>query len=224
MRTVVSLCLTSILVVSAASRVPATAAGAAPATSAPHRTERQAADDLAVQIAGDLGGADETRQQQALTQIRAIAAKDPRAVRRYLRWRWLRPMLRLGRYDDVEELALAAILYRPEDSGGCSAMQQCRVEALLAAGRYERAVAEAKVYYNVCVFSEMDKAMELMTQALSSSPLHKDTDVARRFRLQQAEGAAASPAASAAGPAATPTPTPTHRRRRRPRQRSVRTS
>ena len=113
------------------------------------------------------------------------------AARKAFSERWSDKLLTLKRYDDVELIALT-ILITQADQSTIAAVQKLRMRAFHAAGKEEQALGVAKSYYNACGFKETSDAVALVVTALAHA---RDGDTVRRFRAQQAAGAATQPAA-----------------------------
>jgi hypothetical protein len=156
-------------------------------------------DDKADAVAADLTNPDPAKQQAALRFINEAADKRPRDVRRYLRWKWQKPLMKLQRYDDIERLAMRGMMASLQDGAGCSALQNCRVEALLAAGKYDAALAQAKAFYNVATMAETERAIPLVAEALRQTRGAADADIGRRFTQQQIAAAEAARPATQPG-------------------------
>jgi tetratricopeptide (TPR) repeat protein len=148
-------------------------------------------------IAADLGSGNNARIEQAIKMLDGLSAANERDVRRYLRPKWLKPLIALKRYDEIETLASTELQNLANDSACCSAMQCCRVEALLAAGKYEEALVAAKAYYNVATLAETERAINLFAEALAHTRGKDDPEIVRRFKQQQIDDAEAPTTAPA---------------------------
>ena len=111
-----------------------------------------------------------------------MAAEQPCAMADSLN-QWVGPLLQAERYEDVEGLTLLVILEKPYHIWAVAVAQKARVEALLAQGKFDKALAEAKSYYNETTLRETGRAADLVAEALRSS---RDPVLAQEFiRLQQ---------------------------------------
>jgi tetratricopeptide (TPR) repeat protein len=171
---------------------PATALSAGSKTAA-----AMPGDARADAIAADLGSDNNARIDQAIKLLDGLSAANERDVRRYLRPKWLKPLIALKRYDEIETLASTELQNLANDAACCSAMQCCRVEALLAAGKYEEALVAAKAYYNVATLAETERAINLFAQALAHTRGKDDPEIVRRFKQQQIDDAEAPTTAPA---------------------------
>lgn len=141
-------------------------------------------------LADDLTSKDVDRQTQAVAKIRdAMESESGKAVNE-LRSRWLKAMIAGGRYEDAAELALAAILFQPQKTQNVQAFQDARVRALLAAGKKQEALSNAKSLFNVAPMNSTADAMLLVAECLRAN----DPDSADRFREEQIAGATTRPA------------------------------
>jgi tetratricopeptide (TPR) repeat protein len=137
-----------------------------------------------------LRSSDPQVRREALGELKSLADRDPRVIQPNLKSHWLEELLIDARFDDIEELAIAGIASSPDNAQGCAAMQESRVRAFLAAGKYEKALAASKSFYNVCPLEESNVAMSLVAEALRHSRGQTNPSIAVRFKIQQSEGIA----------------------------------
>lgn len=162
---------------------------------APKKSE---ADLLAEQIAGP----DAAAQQAAVDRIKALLAEAPdtddlgrpKAPKVKFNSKWTTALLKVRRYDDAEALAVQGILQAPSDSKQVAMLQKARVQALLASGKYDAALAAAKAYYNVCGMAETEGAIDLLSMTLINARPN-DKGIARKFKAQQIAAATTQPSA-----------------------------
>jgi hypothetical protein len=131
---------------------------------------------------------------KAIAAISRLMVEQPDAVGEYFS-KWVKWLMDAEQYDLVDRAGLVAIVQRPQVSNVVSDIQAARVEALLAQGKNDRALAEAKRYYNVVTLKQTDAAIDLLASALGrASPAvlgsgKPDPGLATRFRQQQLAGA-----------------------------------
>jgi hypothetical protein len=113
-----------------------------------------------------------------------LAALKPRAMADHLPG-WLPLLMGDHKFADVEGLSLLAIVENAWDTSTVCAYQEARVRALLAEGRYEQALPEAKAYYNVAALSQTSIAVDLVALALAKTA---GPAAAEQFKDQQETG------------------------------------
>jgi hypothetical protein len=131
---------------------------------------------------------------RAIAAISGLMVEQPDAVGEYFS-KWVKWLMDAEQYDLVDRAGLVAIVERPQVSNVVSDIQAARVEALLAQGKNDRALVEAKRYYNVVTLKQTDAAIDLLAAALGrASPAvlgsgKPEAGLATRFRQQQLAGA-----------------------------------
>jgi tetratricopeptide (TPR) repeat protein len=140
-------------------------------------------------LATQLSGPDPTRQVEAVGKVRKLLETEPNKAVGELRGRWLKAMMAGGRYDDAAELALKGILIQPQSTQGVPALQEFRVRALLAAGKKQEALSNAKSLFNVAPMDRTADAMLLVAECVRAA----DPELADRFREEEIAGAATQP-------------------------------
>jgi hypothetical protein len=143
---------------------------------------------------------DKGPQDAAIAQIKDLIASAHPV--RNLWVDWIPGLMKDGRNDDAAELALLGSCERP-DLNAIVPMMELRVNALLASGKNDDALAAAKSYYNVCDMKLTGKAVDMLALCLARTH-PDDLEIARRFRNEQA-ASSASPQASASAATTTPT-------------------
>lgn len=135
-------------------------------------------------IVEQLRSKDPAIRQAGVEALRELAVRNPRefGVRPFLD-----PLLAAGFHEDLQTLALQAILHRPQ--ADVAALQLARVRSLRRQGRHEEALAEAKSYYNVVSLNQTHLAIDLLAECLASERGGDDPRIVRRFKQQQVAGA-----------------------------------
>lgn len=168
------------------------AAGYAQATRPSANTPAKSAEQT---IADDYNSGKPDLYSQADRLLDDIITSAPRKIRCEMQGRWLTPMLRAKAYDQIEKASLTGILDSQQDTVAVSGLQSARVQAFMAAGKYDKALDAAKAYFNVCQTDETEAAVNFLIDALANTRARQDLDIVRRFKLQQT--AWASPVARA---------------------------
>jgi hypothetical protein len=152
-------------------------------------------------IERQLQSPNEAERQRAVAAIALLVQEQPEVVAAQMS-KWIKPLMNAREYEWVDRAGLIAILHRPQVTSLVSDVQAARVEALLALGRHEDALSEAKRYYNVAAMPKSSAAIDLMAQALQHAREQQQPGVVTRFRRQQVMGAeqATDTQAAAAGP------------------------
>jgi tetratricopeptide (TPR) repeat protein len=140
-------------------------------------------------IAADLNSNDPAVWQDGLARLHDLAGHRPRVVLFNFYHHGFKAMLARGLDDDIEKLAVQAIDAAPRSSTQIAQMQECRVRALLAQGKYDQALSAAKAYYNVCILDDTGIAIDLLDQAMQQTLATSDPAIILRFKRQQDAGA-----------------------------------
>lgn len=102
-------------------------------------------------------------------------------------------------YDEALDLAWFGIVSHPHDPRLLESLQQTRIKALLASGKTDEALQNAKSLFNTCSMSGTSEAILLVAECLNAAR-PKDKESFNKFREEQIAGAA-SPAPADATPA-----------------------
>jgi hypothetical protein len=154
------------------------------------------------EILEQLASGDAAQQKLAVEAIRARVQARGAAE---LRAGWLRPMASAKLHKEVAELAQEAILLTPSETRSVEAALAARVRALIALGRPEQALAEAKGLFNVATMTGTSEAILVVAECIAAARPN-DVKAFNAFRAEQIAGAAA--AAPVTQPAAHPTTRP----------------
>ena len=172
---------------------PALAFGAEPAVAAAAPMAQGESETLARQLQAE----DSALRQQALVRVRQLLEVDANRAVWELCSRWMPAMIAGGLNDQAADLALTVILSRPQGTQVLEQLQTHRVRALLAAGRNQEALGNAKSLYNLASMGGADEAMLLVAECLRLAQPDQP-DLVQRFRDEQIAGAATRPTASPA--------------------------
>jgi hypothetical protein len=153
-------------------------------------------------IAQQLRDRDPAVRAAGVAQVRAAVDRDPAAAVGPLRRSWLAPMARAGMNDDVIQITQRAILAAPGSPVTFHTMLRARVSALIAAGRLDEALADARRYYNVCPLDQTGLAVDALVTAMEARWGAEGEAKVREFRMRQVAAAWASADASGDDPAA----------------------
>jgi ribosomal protein S7 len=119
----------------------------------------------------------------AESQIRLRIARGK--IYKELRTDWLPALAAQGRNADVADIALAAMPCAPDTKTMSSLLEQ-RMNALLALGKNQEALAAAKSLYNVCDFAKTEHVIDIVGICLiKCNP--GDPGIAVNFRLAQTQ-------------------------------------
>lgn len=120
-----------------------------------------------------------------------------------LRSTWLKPMMANQQYQEVADLALEGILASPWETRSVEQVLQMRIKALLALGKTQQALSEAKGLFNVASMAGTSEAILVMAECLNA--MHP-TDPTRfnTFRQEQMDGANWPAAAATTRPSTPP--------------------
>jgi hypothetical protein len=161
-------------------------------------------DDLAKVLAEQLSSGQAGTCQQAIENIRQRFADHPEAIGGLLRKYWLAPMAKAGFNDDIVQMTQTAILADPGSMLTVEPMFRARVYALIALGRKDEALADARRFYNVCALEQTGLAVDSLAAAMEAKFGPDGEAKIRQFRMRQMTAAAAGdepvPAASTTQP------------------------
>jgi hypothetical protein len=115
-----------------------------------------------------LADSDDSVRQSAIEALREIAADHPEGLASPLRRTWLKAMAKAGFNDDIVQMTQKAILLSPGSQLALEAMFRARIYALIALGRKDDALADARRYYNVCALDETGRAVDLLVAAMKA--------------------------------------------------------
>jgi hypothetical protein len=151
-------------------------------------------------VAKDLLSPDEAVRTKALSDIRQMIA-DARSGKRKLAFnnRWVLNLHKTKQYEAAAELSVHGITMRPEQSAGVSRLQSYRVKALIAAGKADVALVEAKAFYNVCMMKDTEMAIELLAGALQTARPN-EKGIGGKFIAQQVAASTVPDATNTAVP------------------------
>lgn len=123
-------------------------------------------------------------QQKGVDGIKALFARDPaKAIDRF-KQEWLGLLLTTRHYQEVVDLSLLVELGSVGDMQTLEQMQRARVRALIALGKPEEALSNAKSYYNVASMKGTAEAIMAVVQCLNITP-SADSNRLDRFKAQQ---------------------------------------
>jgi murein tripeptide amidase MpaA len=120
-------------------------------------------------------------RNRAAQQIQHLAKTDPHLIAENFE-RLSPALMGDGDFSLLENCALQIILQRPFDVWDVSVAQATRVKALLAEGKYDGALVEAKSYYNEATLSMQAQATDFLVMALTHA---RNSNVADQFRSEQ---------------------------------------
>ena len=157
------------------------------------KAPKAAAKDNNSSLPAQLSGKDPAQQKEALAKVRELMETDRAKTVASLRSGWLKAMIAGGLHDEAAELALAGLLAVPHNTGAACAFQDLRTRALLAGGKNQEALANAKSLFNVATMDKTGEAVQLLCQCLLAAH-PQDPGLVNRFRLEQLAGATTQPA------------------------------
>jgi hypothetical protein len=147
---------------------------------------------------------DSSVREQAITDIRQRVADHPEAIGGLLRKYWLAPMAKAGFNDDIVIMTQTAVLADPNSVLTFEPMLRGRVYALIALGRKDEALADARRFYNVCGLDQTGRAVDLLAAAMEARFGDEAQAKIRQFRMRQMTAAVATdeppPASSTTAP------------------------
>jgi hypothetical protein len=139
-------------------------------------------------IGTELASSKAADSSKAVAAINDLISKDAYQCRLMLRNRWLPVLMARKRYQVVADMAQLEILNNPDSTNNVNILQSLRVQALLAAGKDNRALAAAKSLFNVATMQNTANAIMLVAQCLAATSANGPQQVAL-FRQQQEAGA-----------------------------------
>jgi hypothetical protein len=131
--------------------------------------------------------------EDLVPELRALMKTNPRqTIDRLLNKGDMQKLLQAGRYDDVEELAVAAIIAAARDTWQVEQLQRIRVNAFFGAQKIKEALSASRALFNVAGMGSVQ--YDIGHIALFMSPAYKyDQTIVHRFRLQQLAAAHTDP-------------------------------
>ena len=132
----------------------------------------------------------------AVAHLWEAIQERPAATAKLMPARWLKSIFAAGHHDELAQLARKSIVAFPAQTELVENMQAALVRALLAAGKSDEAVVEAKALYNVATLRGTAEAIQLLSEALRAA-YPKDPGRVRKFRLEQLLGMEADAASGA---------------------------
>jgi len=130
------------------------------------------------------------------TAIEAIKLRMNTRGLNELRTTWLRAMIKAKLYQEAADLAWEGVLNYPWETRSVETVLTHRVDALLALGKPQEALAAAKSLFNVASMGGTSDAILKLAECLNAArPEEKDVFV--HFRDEQIAGAATQPAKGA---------------------------
>ena len=140
-------------------------------------------------IGAMLRSKDPAVQQQAMAAIREEVKKDANMGAAGLRNQWRVPIDAPELQAELAEICREGAISGVNYQAAAETFLRARVQALLAAGKVDDAIAAAKSYYNFSSMATTSDAILMLHQALRA----KDQKLARRFKLEQLAAATTQP-------------------------------
>ena len=159
------------------------------------------------QLGQELASTDSSVRQQAIADIRQRFADHPEAIGGLLRKFWLASLAKAGFNDDIVTMTQTAILTDPNSALTFEPMLRGRVYALIALGRKDEALADARRYYNVCALDQTGQAVDLLAAAMEAKFGDDAQAKIRQFRMRQMTAAVATDEPQLAPPTTAPADT-----------------
>jgi len=162
---------------------------------------------IATEIAKQLGSPDAGQQQQGIAALRKFIQSDPSHAVPVLRTTGIAALMDGKRYDELDEICARAVEGVASETATLELLETARIQALLAGGKAEKALAHAKALYNISSMATTSDAMLRVAECLNFA--HPDDfSLTERFRAQQKAGEAkpSGPVVRPAGTAANPDP------------------
>jgi hypothetical protein len=139
-------------------------------------------------IAKQLASPDAAAVKAAMAEVHIELEHDVGRGVSDIRGPYVSALMNAKHYAEADELALAAIVAWPQDLGLDQQMLNIRIQAMLALGKPDQALQDAKSLYNVSSMQDMPAAMLMVAQCLNANH-PKDLSWAERFRQEQVAGA-----------------------------------
>ena len=127
---------------------------------------------------------DAAQQQKGVEGIKALFAHNPGAAIGKFKAEWLSLLLTTQHYQDVLDLSIVVSLNSASDMQVLEQVQRARVKSLIALGKQEEALANAKSYFNVSSMKGTAEAIMAVVQCLNINPT-SDNNRLERFKAQQ---------------------------------------
>jgi tetratricopeptide (TPR) repeat protein len=149
---------------------------------------------LMAQISAALWGKDAAKQKWAIGKINEMLANQPGnfALKYQLANYWLRALARDGDYQVEVSIVTRCLIDNPGAMLFADKWQVARIQALLALGKTNAALRNAKSYFNFATTHATQQAMILLNQCLQLQTPNGPT-LAREFRHEQMAGAQLPP-------------------------------
>lgn len=139
-------------------------------------------------IGAELASRSSAGTKQAVGRIDALVSTSAYQCRLMLRDRWLPALMAQKQYQAVAELAQLEILNNPDSTNTINILQAMRVQALLAAGQAQAALAAAKGLFNIATMQNTANALMLVAKCLKAdSP--NGLQLVNQLQRQQRSGA-----------------------------------
>jgi tetratricopeptide (TPR) repeat protein len=135
---------------------------------------------------------DPLRRKEAVQEIRASLARDPRGTVERLNSGWLEALCSSARHEEVTQLVIAGSVALPNDTWAVEQLHRHRVRALQDAGRHKEALAAGKSLFLVAGMGSVTHDLELLGTLLRRAH-PDDPTIVHRFKLQQLAGAQEEP-------------------------------
>jgi tetratricopeptide (TPR) repeat protein len=134
-----------------------------------------------------LASGDVNEIHRGLAAIDAAIALDRFMAIEGLTHTWLKRLAAIGRHEEAADLAQRAMLAWPVNDYTILPLLSARIRALLALGRNQEALADARSAFNVANMERTEEAMGLVWQCLVAA-YPNDHQMLLRFREEQWEG------------------------------------
>ncbi|HEV8293099.1 MAG TPA: hypothetical protein VGP94_14285, partial [Tepidisphaeraceae bacterium] len=127
--------------------------------------------------------------EDLVPELRALLQSNPRqAVDRLLNRGGLAILMQARRYDDLEALAVPAIVSASRDTWQMEQLQRFRVAAFNEGGKSNESLAAARAQFNVAGMGSVPNDLTTIATALRGA-FPNDQAIVNRFKLQQLAGA-----------------------------------
>ncbi len=142
-----------------------------------------------------LSNGDKDSLNEAVTCIGELIEMQPAVAVSQARSSWLPSLIGAKRYEDVQRLAMAAMVEVAADTSALEELQRLRIKAYLSAGQPDQAVVAAKGLFNICSMGTTRGTLTQLAECLSAAnPL--DPSIVNRLRQEQLAGAVSEVATS----------------------------
>jgi tetratricopeptide (TPR) repeat protein len=146
-------------------------------------TRRQLIQAIDQQLASD----DPAVFRQGIAAIDAALATDKFMAQEGLNSAWLKRLASLNRHEEVADLAQRGFLVWPVNDFTIMPLLRYRIRALIALGRTQEALADARSGFNVASMQRTSEAMALVWECLVAAHPN-DRELLLRFREEQWRG------------------------------------